>query len=232
MKINVNFRHLQMQNSTSMRKKEMLFLFLLVTILMTAQTYTLDKVLTFELGGSKKVLKTTQKVINTNNLDYSLEYMGDRGVALLDNKTNFRHFFKYFPSDVNTLTFNYVRSCDESKFSETVTRPYQDYKLRKISDNEYALEKYESIDSKNPFFEARFKIIETETNQLGILHILDNELLQVFKNKMNLDKNYTISEFNFYVNGNKAKRLQLAEVTPIDLEMSLPEKLNFICLNQ
>lgn len=207
-------------------------LFLLGTTFISAQTYTLNKVLAFEITGRGKVLATSQKIINNDNLDYSMDYMGNRTVALFDNKTNLKHFFKYFPNDTNKLTFNYVRSCDESKFTETVKWPYQDYKFRKINENEYGLGKYESSDSKNPFFEVRFKIVETATNQFGILHTLDYELLQAFKNNMSQNTNYSINEFNFYVNGNKAKGLRLADASPIEIEMSLPEKLNFLCLDK
>lgn len=194
------------------------------------QIYKFDQLSTFELVGKNKVISKIQKLTNSGDVYYSMDFKSDNNVELIDHKTFHRHFFNVVKRADNKLIFNYERSCDEREIHEDIKNSGRDYRIGKAANDQYILGKYDSSTSKYPYFEVRFQMEETNSNHLALLHTIDFELLEKFVENIKKDKSYSVNKLEYYVKGKKGKEQMLKSLTAVDVEVKLPEKLYLKCL--
>lgn len=196
-----------------------------------SQTYMFDQVSTFDLAGKNKVIATTQKLTNSEDLYYSMDFNSKNVSELVDHRTFQRHFFNVIKQADDHFVFDYIRTCDEKEIHDDIKNTGRDYKFEKSVDNQYILGKYDSAESKHSYFEVRFQMQEASSNQLGLLQTIDFELLEKFVGNINKAKKYSIKKLDYYVNGKKGKEQVLKSVASVEVEVKLPAKLNLKCVN-
>jgi len=204
---------------------------LLIYQVANCQTYKFDQISTFDLVGKNKVIATTQKLTNSENLYYSMDFKSGYSAELVDNSTFRRHFFNVVKQANDKFVFNYVKSYDEKVIHYDIKNTKRDYRIKKINNNNYIFGKYDSSESKYPYVEIKFQVEEANSNQLGFLHTIDFELLEKFVEN-NKEKKCSVKKLDYYVNGKKAKEQTLKAVTAMNVEVKLPEKLIFKCLSR
>lgn len=194
------------------------------------QTYKFDQLTTLELAGKNKVIATTQKLTNSEDLYYAMDFNSKNVSELIDFRTFQRHFFNVIKQKDDHFVFDYVRTCDEKDIRDDVKNTGRDYRFEKSVDSQYILGKYDSSTSKYPYFEVRFQMEEAKSNQLGLVQTIDFELLEKFVGNISKAKKYSIKKLDYYVNGKKGKEQVLKSVASVDVEVKLPEKLYLKCL--
>lgn len=207
-------------------------IFLLIYNSSSCQTYKFDQLSTFDLVGKNKVIASTQKLTNSRNLYYSMDFKSGNSAELVDNAIFYRHFFNVVKQANDKFLFNYVRSCDEKEIHEDIKNIQRDYRIKEVNDNNYNLGKYDSAELKNSYFEIKFQVEETISNQLGLLSTIEFELLEKFLENIDIEKKYSIKKLDYYVNGKKGKELKLKDVIATNIEIILPSKLTFKCLSK
>lgn len=212
--------------------KKILFPILVVlSISAIAQTYTFNKVITSELSGGGKVISTSQKMINSDNSNYTLFLISNNIAEIFDRISYNRHIFNISYQVNDKISLEYVRSCDESENFKNLEIEKWDYRIEKVNNNEFILGKYKTKEAKKPKFETRIKIEESENDELNILHQIEKEFLEQLSVLLDGNKNYKIKEMNFFINGSKGKDLKLIEKYDYNLNVILPKKMNYKCVN-
>ncbi|MFA7687001.1 MAG: hypothetical protein WCY25_03950 [Moheibacter sp.] len=131
----------------------------------------------------------------------------------------------------NHISLKYVRSCNESENFKKANEEKWDYRVEKINDNEFLLGKYKSQKAKNPLFLSKIKIEESTVEGLNDLHPIEKEFRNLLNSHLDKDKIYSITEVGFYSNGKIERNLKLIQTAYYELDLSLPEQLNYDCLN-
>lgn len=213
------------------------FIFLIISIFpfLNAQTYNFDKLITTELKGKTGILISThQRLVNSGNEMYYLSFPSKNMAELWDLTQQQLHFFNY-SKIMDEMVFKYLYTCDNAKVEkENIEKELSkwDFRAEKISDTEFVLGRYKSKKSKKPTFSIRIFFEESDKNQLHYLGYIKPFYEKVLMKLMNASKNYIIKKMTFYPDGKEAKTLELVYINDNNLEIKLPERLNYKCENK
>lgn len=202
----------------------LLTFFVVLTVSLKAQSYTFDKVVTYQMNGNAQ----NQNIINSKNDNYALFLKVGNIAELFDRTTKVKHFFKVSYQANDKISFEYLRSCDESQYWENIKPKKWDYRIERINDNEFILAKYKSERSKKAKYEIIIKIEESEIGHFNLLHTIEDEFIDKLKPFLDNGKNYTIKEMNFST-GYCANILKLKNAIEYDLKVELPKNLIYKC---
>lgn len=205
-------------------KRTVISFFLLLTLILNAQTYVFDNVITIEVNGKNQ----NQNIINSENDNYILFLKSENTAEIFDRITKIRHFFKVSYQVDDKISLEYVRSCDESQYFEVTRQKKWDFRVEKLNDNEFILAKYKSKKSKKSKCEIIIKIEESDLDNIIFLHSIEDEFIEILKPYLDSTKNYTIKEMHFS-KGYSGNILKLKNVVQYDLKVELPQKLNYEC---
>lgn len=211
--------------------------FMAVAIFSQAQLFLFDRLVTVEridIAGKKSTENSeVQRLVNSRNAAYYLEIKSDTLVRMREPNQNRFHDFKILNySNEGDLELLYARTCDETELMKKRENELKsDRKVfLKTAENQFEYNSYKKKNSKSPHWQVKYKMEESETDQLQILTKLSDDVLLHFKENLDSTKNYTMTEISYWVDGKMNHNYRLKSVQTIKLKIILPKFLKFECL--
>lgn len=212
-------------------------LLMMIAGIVNAQTFFFNQLITIEKTVNDQKngdqISEVQRLINASNSSYVLEVKSD-SLAQVREYTNKRyHDFKIQQySSIGDLQMMYARTCDETELMEKHQKDIQAERkeLIQIGENEFEYNSYKKANSKKPFRQLKFKLEESESNQLEVLANLSEDLKTELSQHLDSTKFFRMKEISFWTDGKLHHSYRLKTMDGARLKIILPGQLKFECL--
>lgn len=207
--------------------KKIFFLYsFLISAYGFSQTYSFDELVTYELKGSTGIIiKTEQRLFNSNEATYFIRFCSDSIVELVDHKSNLIHTYFYKKGKGDDIWFRYKFSDFHEHKKSKKRSDSKDYRIKKISETEYIFGQYRSPKAKNPEMFFRVFLQESDKNQFHLLGHTEPYITEKFIDQLPPNKHFLINKMIAFHYRKEGKTTEIKLITPSDIKIILPEKL-------